>query len=1003
MKNIFFLITVCFFLYACSQQVEQYSGDSQYESFIVDGVTFSIADSPWRADMRGNHRVLVKVNNPQEDAVLAEIPWRRPDIHPETKNVIVVEAHSGREVKNVDALSITNEKGLIAFQPFPQSADYYIYYLPYKFRKGSGDARYGKPWNDYLPPEYTADVSWKQNVAKAVNQLSKVQVKKFESRTKFDYFTSMGIIATDKEEQEISDRDTNSAFILFPEDRAFPIRLPNRLPWRWVKKGPSADFEGYASKHEFYVWQVGLWAMDSLKDVRVDFSDLRSADAVIKKDQLTCFNQEGTGWDGKSVQFAIQVPPGKIQALWNGVQIPKDAEPGTYKGNMRISADGQQTKDLSITIHVGDNVLADKGDSDLWRHARLRWLNSTIGIDSLPVQPYSDMHVHENTIEATGRTVQLAKNGLPEMIIMNKQSILAKPLMLQLEMPEKVLNIEGDSFSLKQDDKGLVSWQAHQLKDGISFNCHAYMEYDGYIRYRIKLAAERPITIPNIRLIASYPQPISTYFMGVGFKGGYTPKSYRWNWKGPWDSYWIGNDQAGLHTEFRGGAYHGPLLNDYKPDAPAFWANGGLGQVVLKPNVFNGKEVIAESGKKTIGRDTTVIEFALLITPVKSVDTKGHFSQRYYHSTPDGFNKAAKEGANIANIHHATRLNPVINYPFMVQDSLKAFIKEQHQANRKVKLYYTIRELTNHATELYALKSLHHEIFTGGVGYGTPWQMEHLIADYKPAWYTELPGEQADAALVLNGFSRWINYYLEGLRWMYEHDQLDGIYMDDVSFDRSVMKRMRKIAAKYRPDALIDLHSNTGYSIGPANQYTDFFPYVDRLWFGESFKYNEMTPDEWFVTFSGIPFGQMSDMLQDGGNPYLGMVYGATARHSYGPFSPVPIWKLWQTFGIEDAEMIGYWATNKIVETNHELVKATVYRKPDQALIAIGNFGKDDVSVRLQIDWSKLGFDPKYVRLEAPEIADFQSKRMFNLQEALQIKKKEGLILAVTPLTKERK
>ena len=46
---------------------------------------------------------------------------------------------------------------------------------------------------------------------------------------------------------------------------------------------------------------------------------------------------------------------------------------------------------------------------------------------------------------------------------------------------------------------------------------------------------------------------------------------------------------------------------------------------------------------------------------------------------------------------------------------------------------------------------------------------------------------------------------------------------------------------------------------------------MDRLWFGESFKYNQMRPDEWLVTFSGIPFGVMSEMLQDGGNRFLGM------------------------------------------------------------------------------------------------------------------------------------
>ena len=134
-----------------------------------------------------------------------------------------------------------------------------------------------------------------------------------------------------------------------------------------------------------------------------------------------------------------------------------------------------------------------------------------------------------------------------------------------------------------------------------------------------------------------------------------------------------------------------------------------------------------------------------------------------------GFDKAAEEGANIINIHHAKPLNPVINYPFIVRDSLIGFIKHEHEFGRKVKLYYTIRELTNYVQEIYALKSLKHEIFVSGPGYGLPWHCEHLIDDYRAAWYSEMPNETSDAALVLNGFSRWINYYLEGLRWMFEN------------------------------------------------------------------------------------------------------------------------------------------------------------------------------------------------------------------------------------------
>ena len=247
--------------------------------------------------------------------------------------------------------------------------------------------------------------------------------------------------------------------------------------------------------------------------------------------------------------------------------------------------------------------------------------------------------------------------------------------------------------------------------------------------------------------------------------------------------------------------------------------------------------------------------------------------------------------------------------------------------------------------------------------------------------------------MVLSGFSRWINYYLEGLRWMFENYDLDGIYMDDVSFDRPVMKRMRKIMEQYHPGALIDLHSNTGYSIGPANQYTGFFPYVDRLWFGESFRYNQMKPDEWLVTFSGIPFGQMSEMLQDGGNRFLGMVYGATARHSYGQYSPAPVWKLWQSFGIEEAEMLGYWDEKCPVRTSDPEVKATAYVKPDKVLVAIGNFSDQDKTIQLSFDWKALGFDPDQTVLSAPAVTDFQETRTFQKDEHIFVKSKEGWLL----------
>ncbi|MGL4293085.1 MAG: glycoside hydrolase domain-containing protein [Bacteroidales bacterium] len=542
---------------------------------------------------------------------------------------------------------------------------------------------------------------------------------------------------------------------------------------------------------------------------------------------------------------------------------------------------------------------------------------------------------------------------------------------------------------------GLVEWTSDQITDGIGIQIKSYMEFDGYVRFNIKVHSKNEIEVKDIRLISAYSEYASKYFMGIGYEGGLSPEELIWDWNGPYDSFWVGNELVGAHFEFRGGSYHGPLLNDYKPSPSPVWSNNSLGRIFVKKE--NEKiKVIASTGKKRIGKEDLDFEFAILLTPVHEVKTAKHFSERYFHADPADFNQASLEHANIANIHHARSLNPVINYPFIVQDSLIAFIQEQHAKNNKVKLYYTVREVTNYVKEIHALHSLNHEIFNSGPGYGIPWLQEHLIEDYRPAWYTELPEEKSDAALVLNSFSRWINYYLEGLKWMLVNYEIDGIYMDDVSFDRNVMKRIRKIFDRYRPGALIDLHSNTGYSKGPMNQYADFFPYIDRLWFGENFEYDKMDQDQWYVTFSGIPFGLMSEMLQDGGNRYLGMLYGATARHSYGPYSPAPIWSLWDSFGIDQAQMIGYWDENCPVKADQDQVKATVYKREKSVLVAIGNFSEEQSDVRFSIDWDMLGLDPDKVKIYFPVIKDFQEADNYDLKRSLRIKPKEGKIIIIT-------
>ena len=970
------------------------NGDSQYEPFKMDGVPVVVSDSLWQVHLRGNHRAIVKVTKAQKgDAVKVFLPWRRPDLRADTKKVIVIDTQTGAEIKNVIVNDFSNESANVIFEPTSGEGIYHVYYMPFRFRESSDDARYGKPWNDYLPAVYEADAQWRSQAAMAPQ---KAKLLRFESRSRFDAFTTMGLVATQQETEQIKKKYPNGA-IIYTEDRAFPIRLSHKFPLRWVDKTPFKTFKGTALQNEYYVWQLGVWAAHQpLHHVHLTFSDLVSKESTIAKEAITCFNQEGINWDGKPIKFDVNVAYGDIQALWCGVQIPQDAQPGVYKGKVTVESENEADRVIPVEIKVENKVLADKGDNDLWRHARLRWLNSTIGQDNKVTKPYTEMQVNGRQIVATDKTLTLAPNGLPASIHINNKEVLASPLRFVIETDKGEFTFDAQNVQVKKEDDGLVSWTSIFEKNGIRIENKASMEFDGFVHYNLNVTSARQEIVKDIRLETVYTPYASTYYMGMGTTGGDCPKQHKWNWKkGPWDSYWMGNVKAGLHVEFRGGAYNGPLLNDYKPEPPRAWSNYGKGYFSIAKNEDQTTTAIASTGKDTLFTEGQNYEFDLLITPLKPVNTAKHFSQRFFHNRHTKFDQAALDGANICNIHHAQPLNPVINYPFIVQDSLKAFINHEHEYGRKVKLYYTIRELTNHTAEIFALKSLNNEIFDKGVGYGAPWHHEHLIDGYRGAWYAELPHQTADAALVLSGFSRWINYYLEGLRWMFENYQLDGIYMDDVSFDRPVMKRMRKIIERYRPNAIIDLHSNTAYAILSANQYTGFFPYVDRLWFGENFMYDWMTPAQWLIQFSGIPFGPMSEMLMLGGNRFLGMVYGTTARHSYGKWDPSPVWKLWKDFGITDAKMLGYWDEACPLTTYDKDIKATAYVKPDKVLISIGNFSKEDKSAKLTIDFEALHMDPSSVRIYAPEVKEFQHAREFQLDEEIPIKKKEGWLLIV--------
>ncbi len=220
---------------------------------------------------------------------------------------------------------------------------------------------------------------------------------------------------------------------------------------------------------------------------------------------------------------------------------------------------------------------------------------------------------------------------------------------------------------LKQAE-GIASWESQATVQSLQLQVQAQMEFDGTIEFLLRIRASRATPLNDVSLEIPLSREISRYMMGMGVKGGFRPREYRWKWdqKKNQDSAWVGDVNAGLQFTLKADNYDRPLNTNF---------------YLLKP----------------------------------------------------------------------------LNLP--------------------------------------------------------------------PSWH---------------------NYYIEGLNWLVKNVGIDGLYIDDVAFDRTTMKRVRRVLDSTRPGALIDLHSANQFNVrdgfaNSANLYLEHFPYLNRLWFGEYFDYNAIT------------------------------------------------------------------------------------------------------------------------------------------------------------------
>jgi len=961
-------------------------------------------------ESNGNHRAVIEIDDQTEDNVRVIIPWRRRDDNPEQKDIIIVDAKDNSEVKHRHVLEINNEFGHIIFKPNKNSSKYHVYYFPHS----STGSYY--PTLTYKKPTITDDENWLLEIELKKDQIAKLpkaKVISIQSIDDFHSFYPMEVIATTEETQDYFDSNYKD-FYLFPEYRENPIKLIDFLPVRWTVN--TNDINGIADTvmlGEYFTFQVGIYSpATDLQNLVIDFSNFKSEKGKsIPKKNITCFNSGGIDLNGNPFEKEVSVTAKKTQALWFGVQIPENTKSGSYLSHVIIKPEGLEADTVFVKLIVSSETIKNYGDDAPENMTRLRWLNSTIGTDNNAIiKPFTPVSISDKTIQILGRDIELNAFGLPNNIYSyftqemtklkeDKEALLTQPIQFEvIKDNNSKVEWKSSSYQINQPYKSTANWTANNNSDDLTMNVTGTLEYDGMLDYKIQLTAKNDIMLYDINLQIPLEKNVAKYILGLGQKGSELQKDITWKWDitKHQEGAWIGTINKGMQFVLRDENYERPLNTNFyhnKPlNLPPSWFNDNKGGI----DIISGENTVLiknYSGERSIKKGKTLnFNIRFLITPFKTIDFKEHFNTRFVHKYIPVDSVTSLNGT-VVNVHHANEINPYINYPFYNVNQQKDYIEEAHEKGIKVKLYNTIRELSYKCHELFAMKSLGDEILNDGEGGGHGWLQEHLKSSYHSAWHATSVN---DASILNKGTSRWTNYYIEGINWLAKNQKIDGLYLDDIAFSRSTVKRIANIFYKQRGSYVIDLHSANQYNdrdgfINSAFLYMEHFPYVSRLWFGEYFEY-DLAPDYWFTEVSGLPFGLTGEMLEKGGHPYRGMIYGMTTR-VYGKYNPGALWQLFEDFDIANSEMLGYWVDSSPIKTNHKNIKSTIYIGKEKVLIAIGSWSDKDERVTLNIDWEQLGFKENHVQLTSPKIEGMQNFKTFKIGKPVKVEANQGLIL----------
>jgi hypothetical protein len=337
-----------------------------------------------------------------------------------------------------------------------------------------------------------------------------------------------------------------------------------------------------------------------------------------------------------------------------------------------------------------------------------------------------------------------------------------------------------------------------------------------------------------------------------------------------------------------------------------------------------------------------------------------------YAAPLSGTEAAYRRGIRVMHIHEPW--TEVMGYPgtFEHQAELRALTAEAHRVGMHYSLY-SQNVISSIAPEF--------------AEWGAEWSLSYPMK----ASFSRTPPQ--DVYYACHGTS-WTDFYVWGWTRLIREDGVNGMYLDGTYWPatclnphhahanlapdgavrptvpiraaREFMKRLVRATRAVDPTFFLLGHGN-----GP---FTGHF--LDYAMSGENFWVAppgfEVPLDYWRVVYSrqwGAPMEFYTGPVV--AEPYaipLALLHGVGVwGRTYGPLFlsyKWPILDVWERYGMEEAEFVGYWRGSPLVSSSSPDVKVSYHVKPASVLLAIASPKREPAEATISVDLAGLGLDP---------------------------------------------